>query len=145
MGNKFYVLSEDIVPEILKKVIYVKELLHKGEVKDISEGVKTAGLSRSAFYKYRDKVFPVSEGIQCQKATLSLLLHHKTGVLSKILDVMAENGCNLLTISQDMPINDAAYVTITLDISGLKCDMKELLSLLPEEDGVIKAELIAME
>lgn len=145
MGNKFYVLSEDIVPEILKKVIYVKELLHKGEVKDISEGVKTVGLSRSVFYKYRDKVFPVSEGIQCRKATLSLLLHHKTGVLSKILDVMAANGGNLLTISQDMPINDAAYVTITLDISGLRCDMKELLSLLPEEDGVLKAELIAIE
>ena len=145
MSNKFYVLSEDIVPEILKKVIYVKELLHKREVKDISEGVKTVGLSRSAFYKYKDKVFPVSDGIQCQKATLSLLLLHRKGVLSTILDIMAENGGNVLTISQDMPINDAAYVTITLDISSLKCDIKELLYMLPEEAGVLKAELIAIE
>ena len=145
MENKYYIVSGDILQDVVKKVVEVKELLHKGMVKDITEGVKAVGISRSAYYKYKDKVFTVSEGIQGQKATLAILLAHRAGVLSRILDTIAAQGGNVLTISQDLPINNSANVVITLDISSLKVDIKELIEILLKEDNVLKTSIVALE
>ncbi|WP_426348110.1 ACT domain-containing protein [Alloiococcus sp. CFN-8] len=145
MDNKYYIVSGDILQDVVKKVVEVKELLHKGIVKDITEGVKAVGISRSAYYKYKDKIFTVSEGIQGQKATVAMLLSHKAGVLSRILDTIAAKGGNVLTISQDLPINNSANVVITLDISSLVVDVKELLEILLREENVLKSTIVAIE
>ena len=145
MENKYYIVSGDILQDVVKKVVEVKELLHKGIVKDITEGVKAVGISRSAYYKYKDKIFTVSEGIQGQKATVAMLLSHKAGVLSRILDTIAAKGGNVLTISQDLPINNSANVVITLDISSLAVDVKELLEILLREENVLKSTIVAIE
>ena len=145
MEEKFLIVNSKVLPDIFEKVILVKELLYTGEVKDISEGVKTVGISRIANYKYKDNVFLVSEALKGQKATIALLLNHEAGVLSKVLDKIAENGGNIITINQDIPINKAANVTITCDISGLKIDIKELLNKINLVDNILKSKLIAME
>ena len=145
MDKKYYIVSGEILQEVVKKVVEVKELLHKGIVKDITEGVKAVGISRSAYYKYKDKVFTVSEGIQGQKATVAMLLSHKAGVLSRILDTIAAKGGNVLPISQDLPINNSANVVITLDISSLELDIKELIEILLKEENVLKSTLVAIE
>lgn len=145
MEDKFYIVNGQVLQEVIKKVVEVKELLHKGEVKDITEGVKRVGISRSAFYKYRDMVFSVSEGVQSQKATIAVLIAHEAGALSKVLDTIAEKNGNILTLSQDMPLNNSANVTITLDISALSIDVKELLDVVAELNSVLKVKLIAME
>ncbi len=145
MESRFYIVNGEILQDVVKRVVEVKELLHKGKVKDITEGVKEVGISRSAYYKYRDKVFPVSEGVQSQKATLALLISHKAGALSRILDTIAANNGNVLTISQDLPINNSANVTITLDISGLAGEIKGLLDVLSKDDNVLKSKLLAVE
>lgn len=56
--DKFYLVQEDILPEAIKKTIKVKEILKLGEVKTINEAVEKMDLSRSAYYKYKDYVFP---------------------------------------------------------------------------------------
>ncbi len=145
MEDKFYIVNGQVLQEVIKKVVEVKELLHKGEVKDITEGVKRVGISRSAFYKYRDMIFSVSEGVQSQKATIAVLIAHEAGALSKVLDTIADKNGNILTLSQDMPLNNSANVTITLDISALSVDVKELLDVVEEIDSVLKVKLIAIE
>lgn len=145
MEDKFYIVDGDILQDVIKKVVEVKKMLHAGKVKDITEGVKTVGISRSAYYKYKDKVFPLSEGVQSQKATLALLISHEAGALSRVLDTIAANHGNILTISQDVPINNAANVTITFDISNLKIEIKELMEILSKEGLVLKIKLIALE
>ncbi len=145
MEDKFYIVDAEILPEVIKKVVDIKKMLHAGKVKDITEGVKTVGISRSAYYKYKDKIFPLSEGVQSQKATLAMLISHEAGALSNVLDTIAENQGNILTISQDVPINNAANVTITFDISNLITDIKELMEILSKEMLVLKIKLIALE
>ena len=49
------------------------------------------GLSRSAYYKYKDFVFPFYEASKEKIITLSLLLEHKSGVLSKVLNTVADD------------------------------------------------------
>ncbi|WP_029451544.1 ACT domain-containing protein [Clostridium algidicarnis] len=145
MSEKFFIVNSKVLPDVFQKVIQVKELIYTEEVKDISEGVKEVGISRSAYYKYKDNVFSMSENMKGQKATIALLIAHESGMLSKILDKIAENKGNIMTINQDIPINNAANVTITFDISKMEVDMKNILEEIRTIDNVIKVKLIALE
>lgn len=144
-SEKYYIVSDKVLPEAFKKVIEVKELLFTGKAKDISDAVKQTGISRSTYYKYKDDIFPMSEGIHSKKITLVVLLSHEAGTLSKVLDCIAFNKGNILTINQDIPINMAANVTITLDISNMKKDLKHLVNVLRGLPNVVSVRLLAME
>lgn len=143
--EKFYIVNENVLPNVFYKVIEVKELLHTGKVKDISEGVKKVGISRSTYYKYKDAIYPMAEGVNSKKITIVLLLSHESGVLSKVLDFIATRKLNILTINQDIPINMTANVTITLDVSKIKGDVKKFLYKMSEIEGVIKVRVLAVE
>lgn len=145
MKNKFLIIDTNILPDVFDKVVKVKELLRIGYVKDISEGVKQVGISRSTYYKYKDSVFTLSEGIAGHKITLGLTLAHKAGTLSKILDNIAQKKGNILTINQDIPINNAANVSITLDASQLEVEINELMEEIRTLKSVIKVTLVAVE
>lgn len=145
MNNKYLIIDTMILPEVFTKVVKVKELIRTGKVKDISEGVKLIGISRSTYYKYKDSVFTLSEGIVGHKVTLGLILAHEAGTLSKILDRIALDKGNILTINQDIPINNAASVTITFDASKLETEINTLVEELKSTENVIKVDLIAVE
>ncbi len=83
--------------------------------------------------------------MKSQKATIGLLLGHERGTLSKILDRIAEYQGNILTINQDIPINNTANVSITFDISQMSIGLKELVEEIKNTKNVIKVDLIAME
>ncbi len=145
MKDQFFIVNGSVLPEIFGKIIEVKTLLATKKVKDITEGVRKVGISRSVFYKYKDNVFLLSEMSRGRKASISILLDHKPGALSRVLDLMASNHANIITINQGVPINDAAIVTIIVDISELTEDIKELIRKLLEEEFVLQADIIAME
>ena len=46
--SKFFVVSSDILPEVLEKVIEARTLLISGKAKRISEAVKEVGISRGS-------------------------------------------------------------------------------------------------
>lgn len=138
-------ISSDVLPKVLKKVIQTKENLTEGRAKDITEAVKQTGISRSTYYKYKDSIFPAKDHVSSKKITLVILLSHQAGTLSKVLDCIAFNKGNILTINQDIPINKAANVTITLDISNLKKDLKHLVKTLRGLSNVISVKILAIE
>lgn len=145
MKERFFIVNGSVLPDIFEKVIEVKTLLATRKVKDITEGVKQVGISRSVFYKYKDNVFLLSEMSKGRKASVSILLDNKPGILSKILESFAESQADILTINQGIPINEAALVTITLDISELNLELKELMASLLEKDYIFKADIISIE
>ena len=59
--NGFFLVKEEILPEAIKKTIRVKEMLKRGDARTINEAVEKMDLSRSAYYKYKDYVFPFYE------------------------------------------------------------------------------------
>lgn len=145
MKERFFIVNGSVLPDIFEKVIEVKTLLATRKVKDITEGVKKVGISRSVFYKYKDNVFLLSEMSKGRKASISILLDNKPGILSKILEGFADAKADILTINQGIPINEAALVTITVDISELNIDIKELVTSLLDKEYVFKAEIISIE
>lgn len=144
MLTKYLIVSKEILPEYYDKVIEAKNLIDSGKIKNISDAVKKVGISRSTYYKYKDYIFSPSTDLG-RKATLSFILEHKKGVLSHLLNILAEENANILTINQDIPINDNAIVNITLDVMELDIGLDLLMEKLKTLDGVSKIRLMALE
>lgn len=143
--SKFYVVSSDILPEVLDKVMEAQNLLQTGQAKRISEAVKIAGISRGTFYKYRDAVFSFNAETSRRKAIINMTVQDVKGVLSVILSLIAKMNCNVLAINQTIPINQVSNVVLTLDISDLEISIYALTSMLKGLERVDKAELVAVE
>lgn len=143
--EKFYIVNKRALPEIFRKVMEVKDSISLGEAKDVSEAIKKIGISRSTYYKYKDSIFPMNEGLKSKKVTLTILMSHREGALSKVLECIAFFKANTLTINQDIPTNMGANVTVTIDTSKMEKSISQLtagLNLLP---NVISVNLLATE
>ena len=140
--STFYLVREEILPEAIKKTIKVKEILKRGEIKTINEAVEKMGLSRSAYYKYKDFVFPFYEASKEKIITLSLLLEHKSGVLSKVLNTVADDSGSIMTINQGIPLQGVANTTISIETKHLTVYLEALLDKLRMIDGVKRLEVL---
>lgn len=145
MSDRYLVIDKEILPDVFDKVIKAKEILRSGRVKEVTEAVKAVGISRSTFYKYKDRVFPFSETEVGKKVIFSFMLNHMQGVLSNVLKVISAKGGNILTINQEIPINDIASVNITIESTGLSESLEELTENLSSIIGVQKVYILAME
>ena len=101
--EKLYLVQENALPKVLKKTAQAKELLKSGRAKTVNEAIETVGISRSAFYKYRDAIFPFREASREKILTIALILEHIPGVLSAVLNAIAQAGGSILTINQGYP------------------------------------------
>lgn len=144
-NNKFFVIEQSALPQIYEKVVFAKKLLANKEAKDIQEAIKIANISRSVFYKYKDKVHLLSDTSIGRKASLNILLSHETGTLSKVLDIFASAKVNILTIYQGIPIHQIASVQLTIDLSEINTDIKLLVDKISNETFVFKVELQIVE
>lgn len=145
MVNKnkdFLIVSKDILPEAILKTAKAKELLVKGDVYTVNDAVERVGLSRSAYYKYKDGVFPFYEASREKIITISLILENKAGVLSHVLNFIASFKGNVLTINQGIPLQGIANVSVSIETAGMADTPENLLAGLGEIDGVRKIEVI---
>ena len=143
--KKFFIVSEDVIPDIFIKVIDAKKLINANLVSSITEAVNKVGLSRSTYYKYCDHVFLLEDGALGNKSTINLILRHESGILSKILDTISSQNGNILTITQNPPENGFANVSIRFDISNLDNSYNTLLEKIKELDGVVQLTLLSLE
>ena len=140
---KFYLVEADMLPEIFVKVAKAKELLETGETATVAEAASTVGISRSAFYKYKDSITPFQDLKRGRIITFHIALRDKMGILSSVLAVFANTGANILTINQSIPINGIALVTISAETTGMLITSEELLEDLHNTPGVKKVDVIA--
>ena len=138
----FFLVQEQILPEAIKKTIRVKEMLKRGDVRTINEAVDSMGLSRSAYYKYKDYVFPFYEASRNKIISLTLLLEHKKGVLSSVLNTISADSGSVLTINQGIPLQGVANATVSIETANLSVDLEALLDKLRLVDGVKRLEVL---
>lgn len=143
--SKYYVVSGDILPDVLEQVMQARILLQSGKAKRISEAVKMVGISRGTYYKYKDAVFSFNAEQSNRKAIISMILRNEKGTLSKVLSLVSVKQVNVLAINQTIPINGIANVALTLDISDLEIGIQSLVSLIEAMPIVEKADLVAVE
>ena len=141
--KKYYIVSEDALPDIFIKVAEAKRMLQVGEAKNVGEAARLMNISRSAFYKYKDSVQPFNDMKSEHIITFYCMLKDNTGVLSSVLSVFATSGANILTINQSIPTNGCAAVTISAETSDMRESLEELIASAAETAGVVKFEILA--
>ncbi|HBA93775.1 MAG TPA: ACT domain-containing protein [Ruminococcaceae bacterium] len=142
MGNVNYLLVEmSILPDVYAKVIQAKNYLLTGEALNVSQAVKMAGISRSAYYKYKDKIFEYSEQGE-DVSTINAKLMDNAGVLSSVMNELYIVGANILAVNQSIPVNNIADVSITVRLADTEISQKQLISRIKSVGGVKSAELI---
>ena len=140
---KYYIVEAQALPEVFLKVAEAKWLLETGEVATVNEATRATGISRSAFYKYRDAIAPFQNLMAGRILTFQFLLRDETGLLSSRLSIFAQSGANILTINQTIPTGGSATVTISAETTKLTQGAEELLRALSRVDGVLRAEILA--
>jgi chorismate mutase len=140
--DKFYLVQENVLPQVLKKTAEAKEMIKKGKARTVNDAVQAVGISRGAFYKYRDYIFPFREASRGKILTVSLILEHTAGVLSDVLQAIAAAHGNVLTINQGIPLQGVANASISFETERMTDDVSALLDKLSAIPGVQKLELI---
>lgn len=140
---KYYIVEASALPEVFLKVAEAKRLIATGQASTVNEATKMTGISRSAFYKYRDAVQPFQKMNVSRVVTFQFVLHDEPGVLSAILAAYAQQNTNILTINSITPSNGCALVTISAETHDMTTSLEELLRILSQTAGVIKAEVLA--
>lgn len=137
----FVLVDSAVLPEVFLKVLRAKHLLATGEAKNAADAARMAGVSRSAYYKYKDSVYAYQQADSGQ-ATLSAILQDSPGVLSSVINELYRAGANILAVNQNIPVRNTAAVSISVGTGQMKTPMEELLDSVKSISGVKSIEQI---
>ncbi len=139
--NKLVIVSSEVLPDIVLKVLAAKRMRARGEVSTSSEACRKVGISRSAYYKYKDSVFNYEEQLTNNIVSVYCILRDEKGVLSSIISRLYELNTNILTINQNIPIDSVATVTFEHDALSTNVLTEELSKV----HGVVEVKIISGE
>ena len=140
---KYYIVAADALPEIFLKVAEAKRMMQTGEAATVGAATRQVGISRSAFYKYKDAVRPFNDMKAEHIITFYAMLKDEAGMLSGVLGVFAASGANILTINQSIPTNGCAAVTISAETSQMEESLEQLMGDVLAVPGVLKFAILA--
>lgn len=140
---QYYIVEAEALPEVFLKVAEAKRMLQIGKCRTVGDATRQVGISRSAFYKYKEAIQPFVDLKAGHIITFYAMLQDNPGVLSQVLSVFADSGANILTINQSIPTNGCATVTISAETSGMCGALEDLMAKALEADGVIRFEILA--
>lgn len=134
--RRFLLVDAEVLPDVFLKVLQAKELLASGAVGNISLAARQAGISRSAFYKYKDFVFDAETGRETLTVIATLL--DKTGALQGLLSGISAAGASIVTITQSRPENGTAQVEVTVRTGTMQMSIEEMLLKLARQPHVVE-------
>ncbi len=141
--SNYLLVDSNVLPEVFAKVVAAKALLATGKAKTSSQAAQMAGISRSAFYKYKDSVYAQGAASSNSMLTLTATLSDEPGVLSRLIGELYEAGVNILTINQNIPVDGVALVSVSVRGDALRMELGELLIHLKSVQGIVDVRLIA--
>ena len=139
---QYLLVDTKVLPEVFQKVILAKELMATGRAKNASDAAKSAGLSRSAFYKYKDCVHRVDNKTPGSICNFYVSLEDRLGVLSQVINELYSMGASILTINQNIPVDGVAPVSISVSCQNTRVDEADVVGLLRQVDGVVDVRLV---
>ena len=141
--GQYLLVDSSVLPGAFVKVVRAKQLLAQGKAKSLTEATKAVGISRSAFYKYKDCVFTYQNTSARQISTISAELVDQPGVLSEVLAVLFKSGANILTVNSNIPVDSVAAVSIAMRTEGLRVDISSVAAELRKLDGVVSLRILS--
>ncbi len=142
-GSTFFIVDSKALPDVFEKVVLAKRLLAQNKAASCSEAARMVGISRSAYYKYKDRVFLYDNKLDGSIATYYLSLCDSPGVLSSVISQMYRSGANILTVNQNIPVDEVAPVVITFRTGEMTIPEPELRKILSSADGVMEIKIMS--
>ena len=143
--DKYYLVKEKAVPDVLLKVIESKRLLDSGKAITFQAATEQLGISRSSFYKYKDDIFPFHENSRGKTINIMLLLDDEPGLLSNVLNEIAKCRANILTIHQSIPIGGIASVTLGMEMRPETKEVNEIITAIEGIHGINSLKILGRE
>lgn len=143
--TKYFVVRAKAVPEVLLKVVEAKMLLDTKRAMTVQEAADQVGISRSSVYKYKDDIFPFRDNVKGKTLTFVLQMHDEPGLLSDVLNVVAEYRANILTIHQSIPTNGVATLTLSVEVLPATGDVSSMIETIESKEGVQYLKILARE
>lgn len=143
--SKYFVLKQKAVPEVLLKVVEAKRLLECERGISVQEATERVGISRSSFYKYKDDILPFHDEAKGKTVTFVLQMEDEPGLLSMVLNIVAEFRANILTIHQSIPINGVASLTLSIEVQPTTGDVSAMVEKIEEQQGVHYLKILGRE
>ena len=140
-GTTFVLVDQDVLPQVYSKVLEAKQYLLNAEASSTSEAARMAGISRSAFYKYKDKVYPYESNSLTRVLTLTVTLVDEPGILSSLITGLYQIGANIITINQNIPVDGVAPVSVSLRIDRERGD-EDVVSHVRQIAGVVSVRTV---
>ena len=140
---QFLLVDANVLPDVFTKVCNAKRLLALGQAKSASEAARMAGISRSAFYQYKDSVYMQGGGLSDNIVTISAILIDKPGVLSVLIGELYKRGANVLTINQNIPVDGVAPVSVSIRTDMLTAGIDHIITEFKEIPGVVDVKRIS--
>lgn len=144
-NSKYFVLKKKAVPEVLLKVVEAKRLLDSNPGMTVQEAADQLGISRSSFYKYKEDIFPFHDEAKGKTVTFMLQVEDEPGLLSTVLNIIAEFGANILTIHQTIPINGIATLTLSVQVLSTTGDVSAMIEKIEQQQGVRYLKILGRE
>ena len=145
MEGKYLIVDKALLPSYCEKVSLAKELLDEGKAADVSEAVRMVGISRSTFYKYRDMVREISTVSMGRHAIISMMMRHRVGTLSSVINIISRYGFSVWTITQNPPVDSKANVVITLELGEDPKKLDAMLKEITDTPGLSRVQLLGMD
>ncbi len=143
--SQLIVVDSQILPDVFTKVLEVKKLMAQKGEKSFASACKRIGISRSAYYKYKDSVFSYDELFSRRIVNLYLLLSDSPGVLSSVLVFLNRLNANILTVNQSIPVDGAASVNVSLRMAEDSPDDPDSLNSIKDLSGVLEVKILSAE
>ncbi len=142
--SKYYVVRKKALPEVLIKVAEVNRLIETKNM-SIADATEQIGISRSSYYKYKDDIFPFRDNVKGKTITFVLSMDDEPGLLSVVLNKIAQFKANILTIHQTIPVNGIASLTLSVDILPTTGDSAIMLEEIETLEGVRYLKILSRE
>ncbi len=143
--DKYFVVKQKAVPEVLLKVVEAKRLLAAERAITVQEAADQVGISRSSFYKYKDDIFPFYDNAKGKTITLTVQMDDRQGLLSDLLHVVAVCRANILTIHQSIPVNGIATLTLSVEVRKDTGNVSKMVEDMEEMEGIHHVKILARE
>lgn len=140
--KQFYLVDFQVLPEAIKKTIRIKESLKNGRVKTINEALSAMNISRSAYYKYKDHVEPVTGAVKERSITYFIMMQNDFSLLNKIINkimrkIKKENN-DVLSINSGVAFGENVPTIISFKTKMTLADINLLAESIRRIKGIIR-------
>lgn len=143
--DKYFIVNRKALPDVLIRVVEVNRILESDKTMTVQDAADAVGISRSSYYKYKDDIVPFHDTAKGKTITFMLQMADQPGLLSMVLNEIAKDGANVLTINQSIPINGIAPVTISVEILPTTVDVMVMLDAIEDIKGIHSLKILARE